>query len=175
VDSHENKPHDPADVSHILLKQKERDSYLEAKRTVISIYTQNKGSFRSIRIRTESRIPTAHKTTVIILESDAIIRRMDIGFVVLIFALTAKEVCSLVGVFSAVVLGRLRTGARDRVILMLCVGSKSFMYNGTVVGIGPGTAVGVFKLDGNGNLLDGVAASSLNGSVASGSFLEPTP
>jgi len=30
--------------------------------------------------------------------------------------------------------------------------------------------VGVFKLDGNGNLLNGVAASSLNGSVASETF-----
>ncbi len=46
-------------------------------------------------------------------------------------------------------------------------GHWSLTDNGTVVGIGPRTAVGVFTLDGNGNLLNGVAASSLNGSVAS--------
>ena len=49
-------------------------------------------------------------------------------------------------------------------------GNWSLTDNGTVVGIGPRVAVGVFKLDGNGNLLDGVAASSLNGSVASETF-----
>lgn len=49
-------------------------------------------------------------------------------------------------------------------------GHWSLTDNGTVIGIGPRVAVGVFKLDGNGNLLDGVAASSLNGSVASETF-----
>ena len=49
-------------------------------------------------------------------------------------------------------------------------GKWSLTDNGTVVGIGPRTAVGVFTLDGNGNLLNGVAASSLNGNVASETF-----
>ena len=49
-------------------------------------------------------------------------------------------------------------------------GHWSLTDNGTVVGVGPRTAVGVFTLDGNGNLQNGVAASSLNGSVASETF-----
>jgi hypothetical protein len=49
-------------------------------------------------------------------------------------------------------------------------GNWSFTDNGTVVGIGPRTAVGVFTLDGNGNLLNGVATSSLNGSIADETF-----
>jgi hypothetical protein len=49
-------------------------------------------------------------------------------------------------------------------------GRWGFTDSGTVVGIGPRTAVGVFALDGNGNLLNGVATSSLNGSVAEETF-----
>ncbi len=49
-------------------------------------------------------------------------------------------------------------------------GNWSMTDNGTVVGIGPRIAVGVFKLDGRGNLTDGVAASSLNGNIASETF-----
>ena len=54
--------------------------------------------------------------------------------------------------------------------LAQAAGHWSLTDNGTVIGIGPRTAVGVFTLDGNGNLLNGVAASSLNGSVASETF-----
>jgi hypothetical protein len=49
-------------------------------------------------------------------------------------------------------------------------GNWAFTDNGTVVGIGPRTAVGVFTLDGAGNLKNGVATSSLNGSVAQETF-----
>ena len=49
-------------------------------------------------------------------------------------------------------------------------GNWAFTDTGTVVGIGPRDAVGAFKLDGAGNLLDGVATSSLNGSVADETF-----
>jgi hypothetical protein len=49
-------------------------------------------------------------------------------------------------------------------------GHWSFTDNGTVVGVGPRTAVGVWTLDGHGNLLNGVATSSLNGSIASETF-----
>ena len=49
-------------------------------------------------------------------------------------------------------------------------GRWSITDTGMVVGIGPRVAVGVFKLDGKGNLLDGLAASSLNGSIASETF-----
>ena len=49
-------------------------------------------------------------------------------------------------------------------------GRWSLTDNGTIIGIGSRVAVGVFRLDGRGNLEDGVAASSLNGSVASETF-----
>lgn len=49
-------------------------------------------------------------------------------------------------------------------------GKWSFTDNGTVVGVGPRTAVGAFTLDEKGNVLNGVATSSLNGSVAQETF-----
>ena len=49
-------------------------------------------------------------------------------------------------------------------------GNWAFTDNGTVLGIGPRTAVGVFTMDGAGNLTNGVATSSLNGSVAQETF-----
>ena len=49
-------------------------------------------------------------------------------------------------------------------------GNWAFTDYGTVLGIGPRTAVGVFTLDGAGNLTNGVATSSLNGSVAQETF-----
>jgi hypothetical protein len=63
-----------------------------------------------------------------------------------------------------------RSYADDRCSLARAAGHWSLTDNGTVIGIGPRTAVGVFKLDGNGNLTNGVAASSLNGTVASETF-----
>ena len=54
--------------------------------------------------------------------------------------------------------------------LARAAGSWSLTDSGTVVGLGDRVAVGVFKLDARGNLTDGVAASSLNGSVASEMF-----
>jgi hypothetical protein len=49
-------------------------------------------------------------------------------------------------------------------------GKWSFTDNGTIVGVGLRTAVGVFTLDGNGNVLNAKATSSLNGSVADETF-----
>jgi hypothetical protein len=49
-------------------------------------------------------------------------------------------------------------------------GNWAFTDNGTVIGVGPRTAVGVLTLDGSGNLVNGVATSSLNGSVAQETF-----
>lgn len=49
-------------------------------------------------------------------------------------------------------------------------GRWSLTDNGTIIGIGSRVAVGVFRLDGHGNLEDGVAASSLNGSIANETF-----
>ena len=59
---------------------------------------------------------------------------------------------------------------RDECSLARAAGKWSLTDQGTVIGIGPRVAVGVFKLDASGNLTDGVAASSLNGSVASETF-----
>ena len=49
-------------------------------------------------------------------------------------------------------------------------GKWSFTDNGTVIGVGLRTAVGVVTFDGNGNLVHGVATSSLNGTVAQETF-----
>ena len=55
----------------------------------------------------------------------------------------------------------------DECSLARAAGKWSFTDQGTVLGIGPRTAAGVLTLDGNGNVLNGVAASSLNGTIAS--------
>lgn len=54
--------------------------------------------------------------------------------------------------------------------LARAAGSWSLTDSGTVVGIGPRVAVGVFKLDASGNLTDGEATSSLNGNIANETF-----
>lgn len=54
--------------------------------------------------------------------------------------------------------------------LARAAGNWAFTDNGTIIGVGPRTAVGTFTLDAAGNLLDGVATSSLNGSVADETF-----
>jgi hypothetical protein len=54
--------------------------------------------------------------------------------------------------------------------LALTAGKYGFTDSGTVLGIGPRTAVGIFTLDAAGNLTNGKATSSLNGSVAVETF-----
>jgi hypothetical protein len=54
--------------------------------------------------------------------------------------------------------------------LATAAGKWSFTDTGTVIGVGPRTAVGIFTLDGSGNLINGVATSSLNGSVLDETF-----
>jgi len=49
-------------------------------------------------------------------------------------------------------------------------GRWAFTDSGTVIGIGPRTAVGAFTLDGNGNVVNATATSSLNGSIAVETF-----
>ena len=49
-------------------------------------------------------------------------------------------------------------------------GKWAFTDNGTVIDVGPRTAVGVFTLDGKGKLRNGVATSSLNGAIADETF-----
>ena len=49
-------------------------------------------------------------------------------------------------------------------------GKWAFTDSGTVVGVGPRKAVGIFTLDMAGNVLNGAATSSLNGSIANETF-----
>ena len=49
-------------------------------------------------------------------------------------------------------------------------GKWGFTTNGTVVGIGPRDSLGIFTLDGAGNLVNGKATASLNGSVTEETF-----
>jgi len=49
-------------------------------------------------------------------------------------------------------------------------GKWGFTTNGTVVGIGPRDSVGILTLDGAGNVLNGKATASLNGSVTEETF-----
>jgi hypothetical protein len=49
-------------------------------------------------------------------------------------------------------------------------GNWGFTDNGTVLGVGPRTAVGILTLDASGNVLNGKATSSLNGSIAAETF-----
>lgn len=58
----------------------------------------------------------------------------------------------------------------DGCSLARAAGKYAFTDNGTVLGIGLRAAVGVFALDGAGNLLNGSATSSLNGSIAVETF-----
>lgn len=49
-------------------------------------------------------------------------------------------------------------------------GRWGFTTNGTVIGIGPRASLGILTLDGTGNLRNGKATSSLNGSVTDETF-----
>ena len=54
--------------------------------------------------------------------------------------------------------------------LARAAGNWAFTDSGTVLGVGPRDAVGTFTLDAAGNLLNGVATSSLNGTIADETF-----
>jgi hypothetical protein len=54
--------------------------------------------------------------------------------------------------------------------LARAAGTYGFTDSGTVVGVGPRVAVGVLTLDAAGNLLNGKATSSLNGTIADEAF-----
>jgi hypothetical protein len=58
----------------------------------------------------------------------------------------------------------------DHCSLKRAAGKWSFTDNGTVVGVGPRTAVGILTLDSAGNVSNGVATSSLNGAIAQETF-----
>jgi hypothetical protein len=54
--------------------------------------------------------------------------------------------------------------------LARAAGKWTVSDNGTVIGVGPRTAVGILTLDASGNVLNGLAWSSLNGTAASETF-----
>jgi hypothetical protein len=54
--------------------------------------------------------------------------------------------------------------------LARAAGNWAFTDSGTVVGVGPRTAVGRLTLDAAGNLLNGAATSSLDGAIANETF-----
>jgi len=87
----------------------------------------------------------------------------------------SKIACTCVGGLFAVALivgmsAPAYAGDKDECSLGRAAGKWSLTDQGTVINIGPRTAVGVFTLDGSGNLLNGVAASSLNGTIANETF-----
>src|SRR5215469_629210 len=57
--------------------------------------------------------------------------------------------------------------------LVRAAGQYGFNDSGTVVGIGPRVATGIFTLDAAGNLVNGKATSSLNGQIAGEAFSGP--
>jgi hypothetical protein len=69
-------------------------------------------------------------------------------------------------VFTASVIVTARAHAWEQCSLAGAAGRWSFTDNGTIVGVGPRTAVGVFSLDKAGNLQNAQATASLNGTVA---------
>lgn len=76
-------------------------------------------------------------------------------------------------VFAASVILSLAAAARaeeNSCSLTSAAGKYSFTDDGTVLGIGPRKAVGVFTLQASGKLTNGVATSSLNGSIAHETF-----
>ena len=76
-------------------------------------------------------------------------------------------------IFAAALILSMATAARaggPPCSLERAAGNWGFTDSGTVVGIGPRAAVGTFTLDADGKLLNGVATSSLNGTVAKETF-----
>ena len=84
--------------------------------------------------------------------------------------ISAKCLGSLMAVILIAGLSAAAHADDSRCSLARSSGKWSFTDQGTVIGIGPRTAVGVLTLDGEGNLQNGVATSSLNGAIASETF-----
>lgn len=79
----------------------------------------------------------------------------------------------LVGLFAIALVASIAVPAHaddDHCSLKRAAGKWSFTDSGTVVGVGPRVAVGILTLDSAGNVSNGVATSSLNGSVAQETF-----
>ncbi len=72
--------------------------------------------------------------------------------------------------FAAVALSAVPSAHAQQCSLASVAGKWGFTTSGTVVGIGPRASVGIFTLDGAGNLLKGKATASLNGAVTEETF-----
>ena len=72
--------------------------------------------------------------------------------------------------FAAVLAAILPTAYGQTCSLARAAGTYGFNDSGTVVGVGPRVATGIFTLDAAGNLLNGKATSSLNGVIADEAF-----
>jgi len=73
-------------------------------------------------------------------------------------------------VFTAVFLSAAPNAQAGQCSLAGVAGKWGFTTSGTIVGIGPRSSLGIFTLDGAGNLLGGKATASLNGSVTDETF-----
>jgi len=75
--------------------------------------------------------------------------------------------------FAAALATLLPTAYGQSCSLARAAGTYAFNDSGTVVGVGPRVASGIFTLDAMGNLLNGKATSSLNGAIAQEAFSGP--
>jgi hypothetical protein len=73
-------------------------------------------------------------------------------------------------VFAMLALGVAPSAHAQQCSLAGVAGKWGFTTNGTVVGVGPRASLGIFTLDGAGNLLKGKATSTLNGVVTQETF-----
>jgi hypothetical protein len=72
--------------------------------------------------------------------------------------------------FATVALSAPQAAQAGQCSLAGVAGKWGFTTSGTVVGIGPRASLGIFTLDGSGNLIRGKATASLNGSVTDETF-----
>jgi hypothetical protein len=81
-----------------------------------------------------------------------------------------KVACRLLMIIFAAAFFVSASASAEECSLIGAAGNWSFSDSGTIVGVGPRMAVGIFTLDANGNVVNGKATSSLNGSIADETF-----
>src|SRR5215469_8743967 len=75
--------------------------------------------------------------------------------------------------FAAMLMTLLPTAYGQSCSLARAAGKYAFNDSGTVIGVGPRVATGIFTLDAAGNLVNGKATSSLDGTLADEVFSGP--
>jgi hypothetical protein len=75
--------------------------------------------------------------------------------------------------FAVMLMALLPTAYGQSCSLARAAGKYAFNDSGTVIDIGPRVATGIFTLDAAGNLVNGKATSSLNGTIADEAFSGP--